>query len=971
MHKKAKAIPVLFKGTPSKLWVALFLLLSLVVGTVGIITQRAQAATSSTINFQARLLQANGGVVPDGYYNIEFKLYDVSTSGSALWTETRYDSNGATAGNDNRVRVANGYVTVNLGSVNAFPNINWDQELWLTMNIGGTAQTASPSWDGEMNPRLKFTASPYSFASGKLQVSAGANTSTLGFGAQTASRSLLLPDESGTLCVQGSAGCGFAAASGSNSYIQNNALSPQNADFNISGKGTLGGGLNLPGIDGVDSGILFGGDTTLYSPATGFLKTDGRFEAGNRITANDDTANEVTVGMTAVGTLGAGITFGSAQDTNLYRSAPNTLKTDDALVVAGALSVTSSANSYIMGALGLGTASPQTGSALTIANASWISAVDAAGTGYLNLFQANANNEIQVGAAMNIDGGIILPTNGGQLTLADMPLDSTSSAGTVHGYTMCIGTTNALTVYGQSDGAGGAQNVRVAIGSGITPGYVLDVTGDINSSTALRVAGTSVCTSSGCTPASGSANYIQNTSSQQASSNFNISGTGTIGTSLAVNGSTGITTAATSVGLFNTTATTVNFAGAATTLNVGAASGTANFNGRVNIGGTVSARLAVTATNNSESALYVRTTNGVGYGNALQVTNGTTDYMTIGAYGAVTFNLASSANVAQAYRFNTGPNGAGILLDMNAQQQTVGIAKAASTTYTLDVNGSTNATNYYRSGTLLNSSHLSDYTSLARLNTTNTLTSSSAFIVTNGTTTGIIVDTQNDRVGIGTSGAPGNYTLDVGGKFMVDKPNNRVIVGTWGGDTSGTVTVLGNKTTSGDPAGTLGAMYYNVQTEAFRCYTSNGWHSCGPRIRKLDVDVSTSSTSMASVSTLGFLLNEGIDYSLKCDLVYQSEAPTTGMVFTLNGLGFTQFAGTFDTMGGASVSTPVGYGFNSNDGGVGIASVPVASTNYYGVLNAVVKSTDDTGALLFRYKSLVAGSAITLKAGSSCQLTAL
>ena len=54
---------------------------------------------------------------------------------------------------------------------------------------------------------------------------------------------------------------------------------------------------------------------------------------------------------------------------------------------------------------------------------------------------------------------------------------------------------------------GGAEKIRIDssgnVGIGTTsPGYKLDVVGDINSSTALRFAGTSVCTISGCTTSS-------------------------------------------------------------------------------------------------------------------------------------------------------------------------------------------------------------------------------------------------------------------------------------------------------------------------------------------------------------------------------------------------------------------------------------------------------------------------------------
>src|SRR5690348_5465773 len=39
--------------------------------------QKAQALTAaSNLNFQARLLNAAGAVVPDGNYNLEFKIYN-------------------------------------------------------------------------------------------------------------------------------------------------------------------------------------------------------------------------------------------------------------------------------------------------------------------------------------------------------------------------------------------------------------------------------------------------------------------------------------------------------------------------------------------------------------------------------------------------------------------------------------------------------------------------------------------------------------------------------------------------------------------------------------------------------------------------------------------------------------------------------------------------------------------------------
>lgn len=76
-------------------------------------------------------------------------------------------------------------------------------------------------------------------------------------------------------------------------------------------------------------------DASLYRLGVNQLKTDGQFFAGGPIAAYDgDAARYVQIGSGTVPT----ILF--ATDTNLYRSAPNTLQTDDTFVAAS-LDVTS------------------------------------------------------------------------------------------------------------------------------------------------------------------------------------------------------------------------------------------------------------------------------------------------------------------------------------------------------------------------------------------------------------------------------------------------------------------------------------------------------------------------------------------------------------------------------------------------------------------------------------------------------
>lgn len=137
-----------------------------------LIAKPAFAATgiNKQVNYQARLLDSTGGVVPDGTYNIEFKIYQdgdgcvgggtAPCSGTLLWTETRTSTN--------RVTVTNGYFSAMLGEVTAFgTSVDWNQDtLWLSINIGGTAGT--PSWDGEMTPFRRFAAAPYAMNSQQL-----------------------------------------------------------------------------------------------------------------------------------------------------------------------------------------------------------------------------------------------------------------------------------------------------------------------------------------------------------------------------------------------------------------------------------------------------------------------------------------------------------------------------------------------------------------------------------------------------------------------------------------------------------------------------------------------------------------------------------------------------------------------------------------------------------------------------------
>ena len=134
----------------------------------------AAPAFTRQINYQGKLTNSSNVAVADGNYNMEFKLYAASTGGTAIWTETRTSSD--------RVSVTSGLFSAMLGSVTSLSGVDFNQTLYLSINIGGTGDSAS--WDGEMTPRKTLGAVPAAFMSQGLEAAnpitvASSSTTTL------------------------------------------------------------------------------------------------------------------------------------------------------------------------------------------------------------------------------------------------------------------------------------------------------------------------------------------------------------------------------------------------------------------------------------------------------------------------------------------------------------------------------------------------------------------------------------------------------------------------------------------------------------------------------------------------------------------------------------------------------------------------------------------------------------------------
>lgn len=106
----------------------------------------------ASINYQGKLTDAIGKPVPDGTYQVQFKLYTVETAGTAFWTSAAV-----------KVQTSGGVFTTQLTPVT--PTTLDDQtDVWLeiVMDPLGAPETLSP--------RSKLTSAPFALRAGDLDL---------------------------------------------------------------------------------------------------------------------------------------------------------------------------------------------------------------------------------------------------------------------------------------------------------------------------------------------------------------------------------------------------------------------------------------------------------------------------------------------------------------------------------------------------------------------------------------------------------------------------------------------------------------------------------------------------------------------------------------------------------------------------------------------------------------------------------
>jgi len=110
----------------------------------------AFAEVPRLINYQGTITGTNGPV--DGSFDLTFRVYSDSLSGTALWTELH-----------TRVNVNYGVFSIILGSVTTIPDgLLESPERWIGITVGS---------DPEVNPRMKITSVPWAFRAAKADTS--------------------------------------------------------------------------------------------------------------------------------------------------------------------------------------------------------------------------------------------------------------------------------------------------------------------------------------------------------------------------------------------------------------------------------------------------------------------------------------------------------------------------------------------------------------------------------------------------------------------------------------------------------------------------------------------------------------------------------------------------------------------------------------------------------------------------------
>lgn len=268
--------------------------------------------------------------------------------------------------------------------------------------------------------------------------------------------------------------------------------------------------------------------------------------------------------------------------------------------------------------------------------------------------------------------------------------------------------------------------------------------------------------------------------------------------------------------------------------------------------------------------------------------------------------------------------------------------------------------------------------------------SGTALVASNSTSTGSILELRDNATSVMTVSDGGavlaknstnssaafaiqnatSYNL-----FTADTSSTRIVIGTAGGDTTGAVLVLGHKTTTGNPTGVPGAMYYNGSDGKFKCYEGTGWKDCItalPQLAVMGADVSsTSSSTPASATGASFAVAANTKYYYKFIVSWDAGDVGSGIGFGMTApaspVGHRYCVTTIGAVGDRGTpqtSASGGYCQTGDANDINVTgTVADPAIDYSSTIEGYIETGATAGALQLRYiPDTTAG--VTIRAGS-------
>lgn len=447
------------------------------------------AAVDRILPFSARLKGTSGDIVPDGNYQLTFKIYTSESGGTALWSETQ------------TISVTDGVVVTTLGNSTTFPAS-------LTFNDGSYYLGITVESDAEMSPRKRIGAVPVAFNADTVD---GYSTTQTG-----AASSVTVTDASGGLTLQGGLTIGDAILPSSNGTIN---LGSSTAKFGtIYANSISAGSTEISGTTSESFSIntdqatnntedasvrFYLGPTLNTHAALQWSGTNNRFELYSRLgsstladirLANATATGNMTIGgaLSATGATTLGSTLGVTGATTLSSTLgvtgattlSSTLGVTGATTLSSTLAVTG--NSTFTGDIAVNGGDITT--TATTLN------IDVADTGVIQ-FRDGSNNLVTITDAGTTGNLAVSGNTSVTGTLGATGATTLGSTLAVTGATTLsstLGVTSNATI-GGTLGVTGATTLSSTLGvtGATTLSSTLGVTGDTTLSSALGVTGLS------------------------------------------------------------------------------------------------------------------------------------------------------------------------------------------------------------------------------------------------------------------------------------------------------------------------------------------------------------------------------------------------------------------------------------------------------------------------------------------------